>query len=170
MKHELIDVVDENDNMLKTIERTPEWNKTRPTIYRVVQAFVFTTEGKLVVQQRSRNKPFGPLLFDSSVGGLVTSGLSYEKALQKEAGEELGIQGEFSFVSAFKEKEGDKTICHIHLFEKIDNGPYTNWEDEAERLEFMTLEEAITMAFRFPYLLTGGFAESLKQYKAAKGL
>lgn len=168
MKYELVDVVDENDNVTSTIERTPAWDKNRPTIYRVVNVFVFTSEGKLLLQQRAKTKKFEPLLFDTSVCGLVTSGLSYEEAAIKEAKEELGLTQNLNFLTAFTEMKGHKVVCHGHLFEAVFDGPYTNWQAEAERLEFMTLEEVEGMVERFPYLFTTCFIEALKQYKKAK--
>jgi isopentenyldiphosphate isomerase len=169
-KYELIDIVDDNDNIIKTIERTPEWNKSRPDTFRVVNVFVWTTDGKVVVQQRSRRKSAGPLQFDTSVGGLVTSGLSYKEAAIKEMKEELGLEGELKFVSSFKDIISDtgRVFSHNHLFEIISDGPYRNWEDEAERLEFMTLDEAKELSKRYPYLFTPGFVSALDAYLAVQ--
>ena len=165
-KFELVDVVDENDNVIGVVERTPEWNKTRPTICRVVNVIVWNSKGEMVVQQRSKNKSMGALLFDTSVGGLVTSGLTYEEAAKKEMEEELGIDATLKFVDKFTyiDPETGKVRGHHHVFECVSDGPYENWQEEAERLEFMTKEEIDTYIKRFPYLFTKGFKEVYKLY------
>lgn len=163
--YELIDVIDENDTVLRTIERTPEWNKERPTPFRVVNVLVFNDEGKLLVQQRSRKKSAGPLLFDTSVGGLVVSGMSYEETAHKEMEEELGITGDLSFVTTFKDYRRDGRFFSMNgLYTLKHNGPFSNWEKEAERLEWMTLEEVSYLVERFPYLFTPGFIRAISTY------
>ncbi len=165
-EYELIDIVDENDNFVRTIERTPEWNKTRPDTFRGIGVFVKSSDGKIVIQQRSHRKNSSALMFDSSVGGIVTSGLSYEETAKKEMSEELGISGELRFIGAFKRinDNGIGVRSHIHLFETVSDGPFTNWEEEAERLEFMTIDELKMLTARFPYLFTGGFRKAFEVY------
>lgn len=170
IKYELIDVVDENDNVIGTIERTPDWNKTRPTICRVVNVFVWNSQGRMVLQQRARHKNVGALLFDTSVGGLVSSGMSYAEAAVKEMQEELGIEAAPQFVTTFSYRcpESGRMEGHHHVFECFSDGPYSNWEDEAERLEFMTLDEVQAYLMRFPYFFTVGFKEAFAAYMKAK--
>lgn len=172
MPYELLDVVDENDAIQGTIERTPEWNKTRPTIHRIANVLIFNSEGKLLVQQRGKHKPMGALLFDASVGGMVSSGQTYAAAAEKEAVEELGYTGPLEFVTKFKhiDPTTQKLSAFHGLFEAVFDGPYQNWEAEAERLEFLSIEEAKMMTQRFPYLFTPGFRDALKAYIEAKDL
>ena len=169
-KYELIDVVNEADEIIGAIERTPEWNKTRPTACRLINVFVWNTKGQLVLQQRARHKAVSPLLLDTSVGGLVTSGLSYEQAARIEMSEELGIETELQYVAKFSYYCPETAILKGHhcLFECSSDGPYLNWENEAERLEFMTLQEVEKHLTHSPYLFTVGFQEAFKAYILAK--
>ena len=165
MSFELIDIVDENDNVVKTIERTPEWNKSRPDIFRAVNIFTITSDNKIVIQQRSKNKSAGALLFDTSVGGIVTSGYSYEDAAVKEMKEELGIESDLMQVSKFLDYKHDMPFSYNTLFVARSDGPFKNWEHEAERLEYFTFDELNIMINRFPYLFTGGLRACFNEYK-----
>lgn len=167
-QYEMIDIVDENDNVIKTIERTPEWNAERLDIHRYVNVLVFNSEGKILVQQRSHKKAAGPLRFDTSVGGMLSAGQSYEEAAYKEMGEELGIESPLTFITKFAEQIDGKTTAFGGLFVTCHDGPYSNWEKEAERLEFMEIEEAEKLMERFPYLFTPGFIHALKEYLKAQ--
>jgi 8-oxo-dGTP pyrophosphatase MutT (NUDIX family) len=166
MSFELVDIVDENDVVVGTIERTPEWNKTRHTIHRYVDIFVKLSDGRFLMQQRLAHKK-GGLKFNSPVGGLVTSGLSYEQAAKKELKEELGLDATVNFVAAFHERhdETDKIMAFAQLFEITSDGPFTGWEEEAERLEIFTADELNYMTERFPYLFVSGFLKGWAIYR-----
>lgn len=164
---EMIDIVDENDNVIRTIERTAEWNKTRSDLHRFVDVFVRLSDGRFLMQQRAAHKK-KPLVFNSPVGGLVSAGHSYEQAAQKELKEELGIDDKVQFVCAFRDTnpETGKLAGLAQLFEVTSDGPFTGWEAEAERLEIFTAEELDHMTWRFPYLFTSGFLNAWTLYRS----
>lgn len=166
MKFEIIDIVDKNDQIIGTIERTPEWNANRPTIHRFVDVFVRLSDGRFLMQQRAASKSKKPLVFNSPAGGLVVTGQSYEQAAQKELMEELGITTPVKFVADFQDQspETGELSAFAKLFEVESDGPFTGWEKEAERLEIFTFEELTYMTMRFPYLFTSGFLNAWKLY------
>jgi isopentenyldiphosphate isomerase len=59
--------------------------------FRVIDAFIKNTDGKLFVPRRHPNKRLFPLSLDVSVGGHVTSGDTYDETFRKEAMEELNL-------------------------------------------------------------------------------
>ena len=168
---EVIDVVDENDMIIGSIERTPAWNASRHTLHRFIDIFVKTSDGRFVIQQRAAHKK-KPLVFNSPVGGLVTQGLTYEQAAQKELLEELGLHEPVQYVGSFKDyhPETGKLAAFAQLFEVTSDGPFTGWEAEAERLETFTVDELNHMTQRFPYLFTSGFLKAWTLYCDAKAL
>lgn len=169
--YEVIDVVNENDEVVGTIERTPEWNQTRHTLHRWVNVFVCRSDGTFVIQRRGLNKK-RPLNFDSAVGGLAPTGLTLEQAAAKEMQEELGLSGQLTFIGKLKDPDPvtGALTAFGYLYEIVHDGPYTNWEIEAERLEYFTPQELDYMTQRFPYMFNTGLIEAWKLYKEVKGL
>jgi len=100
VSHELLDVVDENDNVIAV--------KTRGEIHaeclmhRAVHILVFNSAGELFLQKRSLSKDEQPGKWDSSAAGHVDSGESYEDCARREIAEELGIRVEQPLESLFK--------------------------------------------------------------------
>ena len=94
-----------------------------------------------------------PRCFDASVGGKLSAGETYEQAVLRESQEELGITVEPTYVGKFF-----VDIPHEYKFVAVffsrHAGPFTGWEEEAERLEWMTWDEFNSLSERFPYLFT----------------
>lgn len=87
---EYLDLVDENDVVVGR-ELRSEIYKNGQHNYRVVNAFIVNSEGKLWIPRRTKTKSIAPLGLDFSVGGHVESGSDYVETLKKEAREELNI-------------------------------------------------------------------------------
>lgn len=87
---ELVDVVDENDNYVKTIYRSKE--KYGVDILRSAGIFAKNSNGQILLQLRSKTSPKYPLTWDLSGAGHVDSGESYEDCAKRELFEEVGIQ------------------------------------------------------------------------------
>lgn len=91
MEEELLDIVTEEGEIIKTLSRS-EVHGNPSLIHRVVHVLVFNSRGELLLQKRSANKDVAPGKWDTSVGGHVNSGESLETALKREMQEELGIK------------------------------------------------------------------------------
>lgn len=87
---EMLDLVDEQDAVIGVMERN-EVYKQGLNNFRVINAFIKNSEGKLFIPRRQKHKRLFPLGLDVSVGGHVTSGETYEEAFAKEAREELNL-------------------------------------------------------------------------------
>ena len=88
---EIFDVVDEADEV--TGQATRREVHEKGLLHRAVHVFVVNRHGELLLQKRSRFKDVHPDLWDSSVAGHLDSGESYEAAVIRELGEEMGITG-----------------------------------------------------------------------------
>ncbi len=88
MANELLDLVNENDQVIGTRLRSEVYALGLRN-FRVINAFVRNSEGKLWIPRRSVNKKIFPLCLDMSVGGHVESGEGYYESFRREAKEEI---------------------------------------------------------------------------------
>ena len=100
VSHELLDVVDENDNVIAV--KTRGEIHARGLMHRAVHILVFNCEGELFLQKRSMSKDEQPGKWDSSAAGHVDSGEDYLECARREIGEELGIDAVQDFELLFK--------------------------------------------------------------------
>lgn len=90
MEEELLDIVTENGEIIKTLPRS-EIHGNPSLMHRVVHVLVFNSSKELLLQKRSMSKDVAPGKWDTSVGGHVSSGETLEEAVKREMEEELGI-------------------------------------------------------------------------------
>ena len=100
VSHELLDVVDENDNVIAV--KTRGEIHARRLMHRAVHILVFNSDGELFLQKRSLSKDEQPGKWDSSAAGHVDSGEDYLECARREIGEELGIDAAQEFELLFK--------------------------------------------------------------------
>ena len=90
MKKEVLEVVNERGEVL--YEATRSEIHSKGLLHKEIHVWLYTPDGKLVFQHRSKMKDTFPDKLDASVGGHVDIGESYEKAALRECKEELGIE------------------------------------------------------------------------------
>lgn len=91
MPEELFDIVDENDAVIGQELRSIVHQ--RGLWHRGVHVLLFTREGKLLVQQRSKDRVHAPLALDCSVSEHVKVGEDYLTAVMRGMKEEVGVDG-----------------------------------------------------------------------------
>ncbi len=153
---EELDIVNEEDEVIDVKRRKKAHDEGLR--HRSVMFFVFNREGKLLMTRRSENKRFYPGRWSIVLGGHVTSGLSYEEALEKEMGEEIGIVPEYEEVGSFskdieEEKENvrlfkaevdpEKVKLSTKEFERARYIESSNIEKELEEKEFVPETEDV---------------------------
>jgi isopentenyldiphosphate isomerase len=87
---EYLDLVDENDVVIGRKLRSEVYAEGLSN-FRVINAFVKNSEGKLWIPLRGPNKRIYPNALDMSVGGHVESGEDYDFSFARETSEELNI-------------------------------------------------------------------------------
>ena len=162
MPDELFDVIDEEDIVIG--------QEMRPIVHqqglwhRGVHVLLFTREGKLLVQQRSKDRVHSPLALDCSVSEHVQAGEDYYAAAIRGLKEEMGVTGvEIRPLVKFKMNYGpndneisklyqgvvDPAIVRIDLIEieRIDYYSLTELQEllESEKRNFSYWFEQITI-------------------------
>ncbi len=89
-KDELLDIVDKDDEVIGQCLKSEIYEKGLKN-FRVVNAFLLNSEGKLWIMRRTNKPALFPLSLDMSVGGHVKAGESYIQALERELKEELNL-------------------------------------------------------------------------------
>jgi len=87
---ELVDILDSEGNFtgktaLKSEAHREGW--FHPTVH----IWLYTKHGKLLIQQRAKNKDTHPLLWDVSVAGHIGAGEEIETSAMREIKEEIGL-------------------------------------------------------------------------------
>ena len=91
MPDEWFDVVDEHDHVIDRELRSTVHH--RGLWHRGAHVLLFTQDGRLLVQQRSRDRLQAPLALDCSVSEHVKAGEDYYKAAMRGLQEEMGVAG-----------------------------------------------------------------------------
>ena len=88
MRNELLEVVDEDDVVIRTESRGVIHKLG--LLHREIHVWFYTTEGEIIFQHRAKDKDTYPDLLDATVGGHVEIGDSYEQTAVNESLEETG--------------------------------------------------------------------------------
>ena len=88
IQEEWLDVVNEHDEVVDRKSRT-DFYAQNLSYFRAVNGFVKNSKGQLWIPRRTAHKKLFPLCLDSSVGGHVQSGETYEAAFARETQEEI---------------------------------------------------------------------------------
>ena len=141
MPDETFDVVDENDTVLGQELRSVVHQ--RGLWHRGVHVFLFTNEGKLLVQQRSKDRLHAPLALDCSVSEHVKAGEDYYAAAMRGLKEEMGLEGiRIELLVKFKMNYGpnDNEISVLYKG-NVDPASVKFDPIEIERIDYYSLNE-----------------------------
>ena len=150
---ELVDVVDEGDRVVGQALRRDV--RGRNLLHREVAAIVRNTGGEIFVHRRTETKDVFPGMYDMFVAGVVTSGEHYDEAIERELGEELGIEGvRPSFL--FKTRYEDPAInWWTAVYEVVWDGPVRMQEDEIAWGAFMPQADLVAKLDAWPFVPDG---------------
>lgn len=139
---ELVDIVDEHDNVLRTVTRA-EMRRDRLR-HRGVFIAVITSRNELVIHQRSPLKDIWPSYWDIGAGGVVASGETYEESAERELLEELGIEAALLPLGGSYYEDGEVALFG-RGFAALHDGPYEFRDGEVSAIELVTLEKFDTL-------------------------
>ena len=128
---EILDLVNAQDQVIGQKYRS-EVYKEKLKNFRVINAFLVNSKNEVWIPRRSGDKKLFPLCLDTSVGGHVSAGESYEEAFKRELQEELNIQSSlvpYSMV-AHLTPETDNLSAFMHLYIiRTEESPAYNTDD-----------------------------------------
>lgn len=138
---EVVDVIDENDVVIGKSTRA-EVNSNPNLLHRQIAILIFDENGKVLTQQRSRNKKNDPLVWIISVAGHVPSGMGYEEAAHMELREELGFDTDLTPYEKRTFKTPNETLIATSFLGKFHkNAKVVFNKYEIETYRFVNLEE-----------------------------
>jgi isopentenyldiphosphate isomerase len=149
MPDEMLTQVTDDDVVLGPVARS-RVHGNPSLIHRSVHVLVLGADGRLLLQKRSLRKDTQPGKWDTSVGGHVGFGQSYEEAARREALEELGMElgelGEggsasglvFLYPSRIRNAVESENIS---TFLQVSAGPFRAEPGEIDELRFWTRTE-----------------------------
>ncbi|MEN8262200.1 MAG: NUDIX domain-containing protein [Nitrospirota bacterium] len=140
MEEELLEVVTENGEIIKTLPRS-EIHGNPSLMHRVVHVLVFNGSNELILQKRSMNKDVAPGKWDTSVGGHVNSGETLEEAARREMEEELGITGcDLDFLYNYIHSNDYESEL-VYTYSCTYDGKITHQADEIDEVRPWSLSE-----------------------------
>lgn len=118
-------------------------------LHPTIHVWLYTPEGRILIQQRGKNKATHPLLWDVSVAGHVAAGENIIAAAIREVNEEIGVAiskadleslGTFKAVHKISEDFIDAELHHIYLCQlKSPLSQLTKQKSEVEDLALIPL-------------------------------
>lgn len=139
----LIPIVDEKDEIIDHIERAD----LDYTIHRNRSASCWVIDGKgnVLIAQRSFNKKFDPGKWSESVGGTVDKDMSYRQTIEKEIGEELGIDVDsFRLIELEKQYVDGTERYFVQWYYMVVNKPidfFTVQKEELEQVAWISIDD-----------------------------
>ncbi len=164
MADELLDIVNDEDVVIG--------QEMRSTVHelglqhRGAHVFLFTSDGKMLVQKRSADRAASPSALDCSVSEHVKAGESYLDAAMRGMKEEMGVEGvEIKPLVTFKMNYGLNDNEISTLYEGTVNPEQVKFDPvEIEEVAYYSIEEIQEMMKNEKIKFCGWFVEILNQY------
>jgi isopentenyl-diphosphate Delta-isomerase len=161
---ELLDIVNDKDIVID--------QQMRSTVHQLglqhrgVHVFLFTTDGKMLVQKRSADRAASPSALDCSVSEHIKAGESYLEAAQRGMKEEMGVDGiEIKPLVKFRMNYGINDNEISTLYEgTIDPAKVKFDPVEIEEIYYFNLDELQKMIQEGNIQFCGWFVELLNWY------
>jgi 8-oxo-dGTP pyrophosphatase MutT (NUDIX family) len=145
---ELVVIVDEHNAVIGKVPRAVM--RKEGLIHRATYILVFSSVGRIFVQNRTMTKDIFPGYHDLATGGVVVAGEDYETSARRELGEELGITGVplvflFDF---YGEYAGQKVWGRA--FSCVTDGPFILQKEELTGGAFYEINEVKALIAQGP--------------------
>jgi len=119
-ENENLILVDTNDVEIGAMSKA-RCHDGEGVLHRAFSAFIFNSNGELLLQQRSANKRLWPLFWSNSCCSHPRAGETMCEAIDRRLDEELGIASElefiykFSYQASFGDLGSERELCSVFL-------------------------------------------------------
>jgi len=164
MPDELFDIVDEQDQVTGQ-----EWRSVvhqRGLWHRGAHVFLFSQDGKLLVQQRSKDRVHAPLALDCSVSEHLKAGEDYFTAAVRGLKEEMGLKGiDIQALVKFKMNYGPNDNEISELYQGIVDPAAVQFDPvEVERIDYYSLTELEEFLVNKKFVFSYWFEQIIQWY------
>src|SRR3972149_2629453 len=161
---ELLDIVNDEDIVIGQEMRSTVHQEG--LLHRGVHVFLFTRDGKMLVQKRSADRAASPSMLDCSVSEHVKAGESYFDAALRGMKEEMGVDGiEIKPLVRFRMNYGVNDNEISTLYEGMVDPDKVNFDPiEIEEVNYYSLDELQKMIQADNIKFCGWFIELLNWY------
>ncbi len=152
---EMLEVFDEKTGMyLQTMSRKAFYEQIKKEYketgkitkkVKVVRFLLLTSDGRIYIQKRSRNKSENPGLLDKTIGGHVQAGFSYDMAAIMECQEELAIPIMVLSKKDFEAVRDSIDLKVIGIMQKIGN--WNNIISKRKLADGSVIEQPLMVSF-----------------------
>jgi isopentenyldiphosphate isomerase len=164
MADELFDTIDENDvvigqEMRSIVHQRGLW-------HRGVHVFLFAPDGKLLVQQRSKDRLHAPLALDCSVSEHLKAGEEYYTAAVRGLKEEMGVEGiGLQALIKFKMNYGPNDNEISELYQGVVDPALVKFDPvEVERIDYFSLTELEEFLANKDFVFSYWFEQLIQWY------
>jgi isopentenyldiphosphate isomerase len=161
---ELLDIV--NDEDIVTDQQMRSVVHQLGLQHRGVHVFLFTTDGKMLVQKRSADRAASPSALDCSVSEHIKAGEGYLEAARRGMKEEMGVDGiEIKLLIKFRMNYGINDNEISTLYEGTVDPAKVKFDPvEIEEIYYFNLNELQEMIQEGNVQFCGWFVELLNWY------
>jgi isopentenyl-diphosphate delta-isomerase len=164
MMDELLDIVSDDDVVMDQQMRSTVHQLG--LLHRGVHVFLFTSDGKMLVQKRSADRAAEPSALDCSISEHVKAGESYRDAAVRGLREEMGLWDvSMKPLARFKMKYGPNDNEISTLYEGVVDPSRVIFDrEEIEEINYYTIDEIHEMMKNTNVKFCGWFVEILNWY------
>ncbi len=139
---------------------------TERQLHRAVHVLVFNDTGDLYLQRRSQHKDSWPGYWDSSAGGHVRAGESYENAAKRKLLEELSLSAPLEFVGKIAACDAtEQEFVSVYLI--FWNGPIRPNDVEIDEARFFSIDQIRLELSNGARPFTSSFREVFRLYASS---
>lgn len=149
---ERVDVIDEQGRVVRIVTRQEMRSQRLP--HRCAYILVFNSRGELLIHLRTAAKDVFPSHWDTTIGGVLAAGETFDEGAAREVREELGVTLPLEPLFPFRYAD-EHTRQHAMVYAAHSDGPFQFQEEEIVLGEFVSLDDIERRRWTDPFCPDG---------------